>query len=306
MSELILHHYDYSSFSEKIRLVFGLKSLAWGSVIIPAISPKPDLVPLTGGYRRTPVLQIGSDIYCDTKLIAAELDRRYPQPSLFPDGHQGMTWALGAWAEEQFFWPIARYISGLNADLMEPGFHRDRAAMRGKPAPDLARVKRDAEAKLPIVRLQFSWVEDMLADGRLYLTGKVPGLIDFTLYHGPWFLDALERKGGHLLNEFPRLKAWTERIAAIGHGTRQEMPAAEALDVARLSKPANPAASTPLQGDPPLGTKVAIRPEDYGQEWIDGSLVYADAEQFALARQDEKVGDMVVHFPRFRYILKSA
>src|SRR3569832_236144 len=163
MTEIILHHYDYSSFSEKVRLIFGLKLLSWRSVIIPAISPKPDLVPLTGGYRRSPVMQIGADIYCDTRLIAMELERRYPQPSLFPSGHQGLTWALGAWAEEQFFWPIARYISGINADLMEDGFHRDRAAMRGKPAPDVARVVADAQTKLPIVRLQFSWVEDMLA-----------------------------------------------------------------------------------------------------------------------------------------------
>src|SRR5689334_19212590 len=31
--------------------------------------PRPELMPMTGGYRRTPVLQIGADIYCDTQLI---------------------------------------------------------------------------------------------------------------------------------------------------------------------------------------------------------------------------------------------
>jgi len=55
MSQLILHHYPTSPFAEKIRLIFGYKKLAWQSVIIPRIMPKPELTALTGGYRRTPV-----------------------------------------------------------------------------------------------------------------------------------------------------------------------------------------------------------------------------------------------------------
>jgi hypothetical protein len=46
-----------SPFSEKVRLVLGYKQLAWKSVIVPAIMPKPDVVALTGGYRKTPFLQ---------------------------------------------------------------------------------------------------------------------------------------------------------------------------------------------------------------------------------------------------------
>ena len=77
MADLILHHYDISPYAEKIRLAFGLKGLAWRSVIQPMVLPKPDLMPLTGGFRRTPVLQVGADIYCDTLCIAMELDRRF-------------------------------------------------------------------------------------------------------------------------------------------------------------------------------------------------------------------------------------
>ena len=64
-NSLILHHYDFSNFSEKVRLVFALKEIDWVSVIIPSYLPKPDYLPLTGGYRRAPALQIGSDVYCD-------------------------------------------------------------------------------------------------------------------------------------------------------------------------------------------------------------------------------------------------
>jgi Glutathione S-transferase, N-terminal domain len=53
-------------------------------VEIPVIMPKPDLTALTGGYRKTPVLQIGADIYCDSQLIMRELERLHPSPSFYP------------------------------------------------------------------------------------------------------------------------------------------------------------------------------------------------------------------------------
>ena len=90
---VILHHFDQSPFSEKIRLVFGLKNITWTSVRISRIMPRPDLMPLTGGYRRTPVMQIGADIYCDTQCIMRELERRFPQPSLVPEGYGGLAWS---------------------------------------------------------------------------------------------------------------------------------------------------------------------------------------------------------------------
>jgi hypothetical protein len=69
MTDIILHHYAVSPYSEKVRIGLGLKGLAWGSVETPVIMPKPDLTALTGGYRKAPVLQIGADIYCDSQLI---------------------------------------------------------------------------------------------------------------------------------------------------------------------------------------------------------------------------------------------
>jgi glutathione S-transferase len=51
-----LHHYETSSYPEKVRLGLGFKGLACASVEIPVIMPKPDLTALTGGYRKTPVL----------------------------------------------------------------------------------------------------------------------------------------------------------------------------------------------------------------------------------------------------------
>src|SRR5271168_2107467 len=111
---IILHHFEQSPFSEKVRVVFGLKNIAWSSVVISRIMPRPDLTPLTGGYRRTPVLQIGADIYCDTRLILRQLERLQPQPSLFPPGYTAIADALAYWAENQLFRPLSLYVSGTN------------------------------------------------------------------------------------------------------------------------------------------------------------------------------------------------
>src|ERR1035437_2822811 len=100
-SPIILHHFDQSPFSEKVRIVFGLKNIAWTSVHISRIMPRPDLMPLTGGYRRTPVMQIGADIYCDTQCIIRELEQRFPEPTLFPKGYEGVGWATAMWTDRK-------------------------------------------------------------------------------------------------------------------------------------------------------------------------------------------------------------
>jgi len=91
MSELILHSYDASPFTQRALKMLAIKGLAWHSVTTPMMPPKDDLLALTGGYRGTPVLQIGADIYIDSQRIARELEERFPRPSLFPDGKAGVT-----------------------------------------------------------------------------------------------------------------------------------------------------------------------------------------------------------------------
>ena len=60
MNTIVLHHYPASPFAEKARLMLGYKGLTWKSVFIPMVMPKPDVMALTGGYRKTPILQVGS------------------------------------------------------------------------------------------------------------------------------------------------------------------------------------------------------------------------------------------------------
>ena len=111
---IILHQFERSPFSEKIRLALRMKNLGWASVDIPSILPKPDLTPLTGGYRRTPVMQIGADIFCDTSIMLIELEKRFQIPSLNLPGHEGIAKMVGAWTDGKWFQSSVAVIFGAN------------------------------------------------------------------------------------------------------------------------------------------------------------------------------------------------
>jgi glutathione S-transferase len=304
MTEPILHHYDFSNFAEKVRLALGFKGLRWRGVTIPAIAPKPDLVALTGGYRRTPVLQIGADVWCDTRLILRELERRHPVPALLPPGLLPLIEAIAYWAENRLTRPITLYASGVNGDVLPPGLQADRSAMRGLPAPDAATMERAARRSAPLVRAQLPSIEAMLGDGRAWLLGEAPTAADLAVYHPLWFMTARTQRLAFELAPFTRLVAWMSRVQAIGHGTSSPMSAQQAIDVARESRPL-PAAPSVLQPeDPPLGALVRVRADDTGQEVVTGELVHAGTDTLSLRREDPRAGTVVVHFPRLGYDLR--
>jgi glutathione S-transferase len=304
--ELILHNYDFSNYSEKVRLALGYKNLAWRWVTVPPVAPKPDLMPLTGGYRRTPVLQIGADIYCDTRLILAELDRRHPQPPLFPERSRAIAAAIAFWAETQLFRPISLYVSGTNADVLPDNLQADRSQMRGLPVPDAATVARAARRNAPAVRVQIAMVEEMLADGRTWIIGPDVTIADFAIYHALWFITGRTDRLQHELAPYPHIARWMDRMRAFGHGQVQPMSAADALGIAREATPAPRRPSARFDEDPQLGAAVRIRADDYGRDAIEGELAFIDRDEIAIRRHDRQVGDVVIHFPRLGYDLRAA
>jgi glutathione S-transferase len=296
-SEPILHHFDTSPFSEKVRLMFGLKGLAWRSVEIPSIMPKPDYTPLTGGYRRTPSMQIGADIYCDTQVILAEIEARWPEPRAV---RGGLDWAVNLWADRLFFGATVPIIFGVLGDQVPEAFIKDREAMSGRPF-DTRAMKAASKPLEQQWRGEAAWIEDQLAQtGTGWLQGEEPGLADISAYMNVWFLNnALPGKVEALIPGMPRLEAWRKAVAAIGHGRRTEMSGAEALALAKVSQPA-PALihdpNDPLALDP--GAKVVVMADDYGRDPVAGTLMAATPRSLTIAREDPATGTVHVHFPR--------
>ncbi|WP_050421581.1 glutathione S-transferase family protein [Bradyrhizobium tropiciagri] len=298
----ILHHFDQSPFSEKIRIIFGFKKLAWNSVRISRIMPRPDLMPMTGGYRRTPTMQIGADIYCDTQIIIRELERRYPTPTLFPAGNAGMPWALGMWTDRPFFQSTVNLVFGFIGDKVPQDFIADREKLRGGKF-DIAAMT----AALPQMRDQFranvDWIEAQLGDNRPWLFGEF-SLADVSAYMNVWYARQSIATIDEMMRPFPRTAAWEERIRAIGHGTRTEMSSADALEVVAKAQPESPVFG---DGADPNGRKpgdiVSVMPDDYGRIPVRGEIVSLSAQHIAIRRSDERVGEVVVHFPRAGFLV---
>jgi glutathione S-transferase len=308
MSDLILHHYPTSPFAEKIRLIFGYKQLAWKSVFIPMIMPKPDLTALTGGYRKTPVLQVGADIYCDTALICDVLEHIGPKPTIYPNAVKGAARIVAQWADSALFTAamaynfqpagVAQVFAGAPVESVQ-AFVADRGAMRGGAAR-MASADAAATYKSYLRRLA-----NML-HGQDFLFGAQPCVADFAAYHPLWFTQERTPALAGILDATPEVKSWMARMQAIGHGTPGKCSAEQALQVAQTSTPAS------LQGEVfqdehgiALGSAVVIAADNFGLEPTEGELVAATRTRYTLKRSDERAGTVHVHFPRVGFTLKK-
>ena len=308
MSQLILHHYPTSPFAEKIRLILGYKKLAWQSVIIPMIMPKPDLTALTGGYRRTPVLQIGADIYCDTALIADVLEKLAPAPSLYPSPVNGASRIVAQWADSQVFPAAMAYnfqpsgvadVFGGAPEAAVQAFVADRAAMRGG-ATRMSLGEGTSSYKSQLRRLS-----DMLTE-HPYLMGDMPTIADFSAYHPMWFTLERTPSVAGILNATPLLKDWMARMKTIGHGQYEKMKSDQAVEVAKNATPADVSQLAFVDDHGiALGSEVTITADNFGLEPTPGILVAATKTRLILRREDDRAGTVHVHFPRNGFILKK-
>lgn len=308
MSEIIFHHYPQSPVAEKVRVGFGIKGLNWRSVEIPRIPPKPDLMPLTGGYRRTPVMQIGADIYCDSQCILREVQRRHAEPTFFPGGAEGMAWGIERWSGGALFTNAIKLVLASAGDNLPGDFAADRGRLYLGPDWDYAKVTEDLPHIVAQIRGQFGWIEQRLATGRTFILRDAPGLPDMLAYYLVWFVRGRWQGGPDLIAEFPHLETWFERVKNIGHGSSTELSSADALDIARAAE-----TETPEQGDAKdpqglaPGMTVGVTPdEDGGDPVVEGTLRYVDAETIGILRSEERVGEVCVHFPRVGYRVTKA
>jgi glutathione S-transferase len=298
---LILHHYEASPFSEKIRRILAYKQQPWTAVRAPAVMPKADLLALTGGYRKIPVLQIGNHVYCDTALIALELERRKPSPTLYPTP---IVESLAEWADTVLFESLVPHI-------LRPTRFDD--LLRWLSQDELARIVDDRrelrkDAVQPgvsgaVLRARFqhylSRIEGSLGNGK-YLLGDVPCIADFSVYHGVWLLS---RTGPEVLAGRPNLSAFIERIGGFADPEITPLSSEEALAICRRApqvwQPSAAQWSDPLKLE--AGQPVTVRAGDYGRDPVQGVLVWLGAIEVVLRREDERAGVVYVHFPRVGY-----
>lgn len=300
-SEILFHEYAVSPFSEKVRRIFGYKGTTYRSVEQPMWMPKPQLTPLTGGYRRIPVMQIGAEVYCDTAGIARKLEALQPEPTIFPGGNVAAADAVAAWADRQLFGACVPLVFGALAEMLPPELLEDRRKMR----PDLSIDK--VRSGMPDARNQLRAACDRL-DATLkthdFVLGNAFSVADAAVYHCLWFARN-DPESAAMLTSLSGLAAWMQRLEAMGNGNSSPMDASEALKIARDSDPAT--ARLADRGDPnglEPGTRVAICSDDLPSDTFEGDVLTSSAQEIVIQRQDPDLGKLAVHFPRAGYLIR--
>ncbi|MFK8042506.1 glutathione S-transferase family protein [Congregibacter sp.] len=307
MSEsMILHHYESSPFAEKIRLMFGYTSSSWQSLPSPAWPPRPNVDPLSGGYRRIPIAQQGADIFCDSALIAQEIAVAANQPALDPYKVDGAALELMQEAQGDGFFAAITSVSApklLGTMIMNFGpvgtyrFVKDRSGIldggttTAKPAKDARNVMSGI----------FDNLERVLGDSE-WLGGSAPSAPDFAVYHPIWLHLSC---GGKLPPAAKNVLRWYEAVSAFGHGQRTEINQGDAFASAKNAEP-RPLPASDLSCEFEIGQSLEIQPEDYGVVPVTGSLAAITAERVILKRETQEFGTLHVHFPRAAYALRSA
>ncbi len=300
--DLILHHHDPSPFAEKIRLALGIKGCAWQSVQVSMIMPRPEMIALTGGYRRIPVLQIGADIYCDTALITREIERRFPEPQVLPGGVNGLGIGLGRWSDGPFF-DAGASLAMASPEVPEEVINDRREFFTHLDFQSFTTNTSNLYAQ---VAGHCQLIENELSRGTPYMTGDAPCWIDILAWFPVWMVKGYLADAPKIFARLPRLEAWAERMGAIGHGQRSELDAKDALAVAH---DAEPAAAGPVDdpfSDLKAGDLVDVSPTDYGKDAVRGELVTATPEEIAVRRSHEATGEVIVHFPRLGFRVDRA
>jgi len=309
MNHVILHQYAISPFSEKVRAILGYKKAAWSAVDIPMVMPKPDLVALTGGYRKTPVLQMGCDVYCDTPLIARVLDELFPEPPLFQASQAGIGVPAGRWFDRDLFLAVisqffdadavAASAEALGGSAAITAFVMDRTPMM-KDAP--VRMPR-SEAGRVIIEQTLQQLEAQLQSGGPFLFGDVVGWTDLCAYHPLWAIRQ-NRALVSRLEPYPHVSAWLDRIRAFGNGDSTTVSSSDALALARSSEPRPQTPTDSRLEGLSIGDEVEVAAADYAREPSTGRLLYVAPDEVAIERTDERAGRVVVHFPRVGFRVK--
>jgi len=310
MSEIILHNYPQSPVAEKVRVALGIKQTGWRSVEIPRLPPKPMLTKLTGGYRRTPVMQIGADIYCDSQCIIRELERRFPSPTMFPTSDAGLMWCMSRWTDGPLFDLSVKIVLGSAGDALPKDFAEDRGRLY--LGEDWAEALKAANATLPHLvsqaRAPMQWLNQQLSDGRKFLLGNDPSALDAQIYCCVWFMRGRWDGGPSFFSEFPDLERWEANVAALGHGEMTELSPEDAISIAKESEPLT---LSGVDAHEPqgfvVGETVVVSPDvNGGEQPVEGALTMANAETITVHRKDPDVGAIQVHFPRAGYRIERA
>jgi len=261
---------------------------------------------MTGGYRRTPILQVGAEFYCDTLRILRAIEELGSSGSLYPKGQEGLAKALGWWIEKGSFMNAVCLTIGNMPGLPQELIEERRPLFRVNLDPEVLRCER--ATYLQRVNAHIAWLAEVLADGRKFIFGTDPSAADLSVYHPIWFA---RQNGGSEVNELISfatvIDPWYASVAAIGHGKSSEMTPDQAIEVAKVNAPSEPHEWSSEATNVGLrrGDWVSVTPDDYGNS-VYGNILAWTPDEIVVRHEDPSVGKVNLRFPRVGFDVTPA
>ena len=287
-------------------MAFGIAGAQWRSVEIPRVPPKPLLMPLTANYRRTPVLQVGADVYCDSQNIARALGELGYEETLFPNQCHGASLAMASWSENVLFDLGVRVVITSVIDEAPADFIADRGSLYFDPGWTADGMK----AALPsnILQLQANLaVADQALAATGYAVGTRPSYADAALGYIAWFVRGRWAGGAEMLEPFKNLIRLERELEEKGEGTPTDLSGEDALAIANAATPTSPTGVTAgYDNGLEQGQKVMVRPRGQTADPdVFGTLRYLDNTRVSIDHRSEETGDVAVHFPIAGYMVSA-
>ena len=291
--------------------------------IQPVYLPRPDLEALGIEYRRIPLLSIGRDVYCDTRLILEKLEDLFPDvPRLSASNPEQLALEslLESWTiDGGVFTRAGQTLSPDMPLLNDPKFIKDREDYSGR-SWDLEARRLFRPEGLAHMQQAFDFLENgLLSDGRTWILGsEKPTLADIhAVWPFSWVLATKVSLPPEVVSpkSHPKVHAYVARFnAAIsaansrkGKPTRLSSKDAIAFvtqadfSEAEGSMKVDPA--DPMAEQLKQGQKVASWPVDSGTLHRDiGKLVKLDRQELVLeVEAKEGRSGVRIHHPRWNF-----
>ena len=307
MSLPIFHHYPQSPIAEKIRITFGIMGMEWQSVQIPRIPPKPLLMPLTGGYRRTPVLQLGADIFCDSQAIAWQLGLQNSNAPAYQLSNRSLELILGSFGEAILFSLSVRVVLTTSMGKAPEEFIKDRGSLYFEPGWTVEEMKNSLPSILLQLQAAFDLINHHLLENGPFINGDIPSYSDAVVQHCVWFLCGRWEGGIDFIKPFDAVCKQREAIASLGHGISHDISAEQALETATKNIPNAPMGiNCKFTGGLRRGQRVKIRPNGRTSDPdVIGALRYLDETVIIIDYEHEETGQVAIHFPVLGYQISA-
>jgi len=317
---IVLYHYSFSPFARRVLWYLSLRGIDYAECKQPVVMPRPDLSALGVKYRRIPVMSIGRDVYCDSRIMLRKLEE------MFLNGALGASTAedkaiekfLEIWNVEAGIFTRASQLIPVNMPLLkDPKFAKDREDFSGRPWSKEAIAASRPEA-LSAIRSAFKFLETgLLADGRKWiLKSEQPTLADIEAI---WTFDWLNGLKGALPRElisdkqYPKVFAWIARFndalkAAKGKAPtpatiKGDAAAQRILNAAFHDKDLGIDSADPLelrQGD-----EVEVFPIDSGTKHKDSGHLIGLAEDEIVLSTQVNGKELHLHYPRTGFRIRK-